>query len=426
MIRRHNTRAAPGIARCGRAQCVRPVRRHLDAPVRRNWVSAYGQLAGFDPFVDRRRLFSRPGSAPCGSTTSTGCGARGRSGARSRDVLRADLLVAVATFSRSVPVQAPGCQPALPDHPLRRSRSSSPWPRGSPSGSPSGACGTAATTGASCSSSGTGRRCRGEFADRVGAPPGVGPPRHRPSRSARRVEDGRRRVDGRTAVRIGETVDDIEESSTAGSSTKSRSASVRARRSDRADHSPVRGGGPDRPDPARRPGLTLPGGRVEDFDGMPVLSLVYGPDRAARARRQAPPRRRRSALGPVVLAPVLVVVALLYSRRRRRAGPLPPGAGRARHGRPFQVAKFRTMAARRRGRARRAASANEIQRPRVQARPNDPRVTRTGRFLRRDQPRRAAAALERPPRRDEPRRAATAAAARGRRATTSGIAVACR
>jgi FlaA1/EpsC-like NDP-sugar epimerase len=32
--------------------------------------------------------------------------------------------------------------------------------------------------------------------------------------------------------------------------------------------------------PVDEHGLTLPGGRLEEFDGIPVLSLVYGPDRA--------------------------------------------------------------------------------------------------------------------------------------------------
>ena len=146
------------------------------------------------------------------------------------------------------------------------------------------------------------------------------------------------------------------------------------------------------------------------------LLARLGPGPRARARRQAVARhRRRRRVGLVVLQPApRSSIAVAIALDDGRPGPLPPGPGRP----PRPTVRGRQVpvdARRRRGAA--APSSRTATRSTGHAfkMTDDPRVTRVGRFLRRTQPRRAAAAVERAARRDEPRRAATAAARRGRR-----------
>ena len=127
-------------------------------------------------------------------------------------------------------------------------------------------------------------------------------------------------------------------------------------------------------------GLTLPGGRIEEFDGIAVLSLVYGPDRvlALAAKRLLDVLLGAAAL--VLLAPVLALIALVVAImdggpvlfRQTRVGL---------HGRPFQVVKFRTMLPDAEGRLEELQERNEIRGPAFKV-TDDPRLTRTGRVLR--------------------------------------------
>ena len=85
----------------------------------------------------------------------------------------------------------------------------------------------------------------------------------------------------------------------------------------------------------------MPGGHVEDFDGVPVFSLAYGPDRALAllAKRSFDVVAGSPAL--LILAPVLFVIAgrtSASSMVRRHSAK----SGVGRHGRQFRVAKFRT------------------------------------------------------------------------------------
>ena len=94
--------------------------------------------------------------------------------------------------------------------------------------------------------------------------------------------------------------------------------------------------------PTSESGLTLSGARVEQFDGIRVMSLVYGPDRALALMAKRALDIVLAVLGLVVLSPVFVAVTLVMVIaegrpvvfRQIRVGL---------HGRPFSIVKFRTM-----------------------------------------------------------------------------------
>jgi exopolysaccharide biosynthesis polyprenyl glycosylphosphotransferase len=127
-------------------------------------------------------------------------------------------------------------------------------------------------------------------------------------------------------------------------------------------------------------GLTLPGGRVEDFDGIAILSLAYGPDRALALAGKRLLDVALGLVGLVVLAPVMALVTLAIWRvdgtpilfRQRRVGL---------HGRTFMVAKFRSMQTDAEARLDELQGLNEIRGQAFKV-TNDPRLTRTGRVLR--------------------------------------------
>lgn len=125
----------------------------------------------------------------------------------------------------------------------------------------------------------------------------------------------------------------------------------------------------------------IPGGIIEDFSGIPLLSLVYGPDRTVALAV----KRIMDVLGAtavlVVLMPVFGVVALSILVRDGR--PVHFRQERVGlNGRRFQMFKFRTMAPDAERRLDELRDRNEIRGHafKVSA---DPRITRTGAFLRR-------------------------------------------
>ena len=132
--------------------------------------------------------------------------------------------------------------------------------------------------------------------------------------------------------------------------------------------------------PMAHPGPVVPGGTLEDFDGIEVLSLVYGPDRTIGMIVKRAIDVVLASVALVLLTPLLVVVA---ARIRHRDGP-PVFFRQTRlglHGRPFQVVKFRTMVTDAEARLDELAHANEISGPAFKV-TDDPRLTRTGRWLR--------------------------------------------
>jgi exopolysaccharide biosynthesis polyprenyl glycosylphosphotransferase len=132
--------------------------------------------------------------------------------------------------------------------------------------------------------------------------------------------------------------------------------------------------------PVDEHGLTLPGGRLEEFDGIPVLSLVYGPDRVVGLAIKRLIDLALGALALIVLAPVLAVIGLWI--RLVDGGPVLFHQTRVGlHGRPFSVVKFRTMSPDAEERLDELRERNEIHGQAFKV-TDDPRLTRNGRFLR--------------------------------------------
>jgi exopolysaccharide biosynthesis polyprenyl glycosylphosphotransferase len=126
---------------------------------------------------------------------------------------------------------------------------------------------------------------------------------------------------------------------------------------------------------------TLTGGRVEEFDGIEVLSLVRGPDHAAALVLKRLLDVAGAIVGLVILSPVLVAIAawivavdghpILF--RQPRVGL---------NLRPFSVVKFRTMTVDAEQRLAEVLDRNLLVGHAFKL-DDDPRLTRTGRFLRR-------------------------------------------
>jgi exopolysaccharide biosynthesis polyprenyl glycosylphosphotransferase len=132
--------------------------------------------------------------------------------------------------------------------------------------------------------------------------------------------------------------------------------------------------------PMTKPGLVLPGGIVEDFDGIQVLSLVYGPDRTLGLVGKRALDIILALVGLIVLSPFLLVVAAVMVMvegrpvlfRQVRVGL---------HGRQFNIIKFRSMTRDAEERYDDIAGMSDTHGAAFKM-TDDPRVTRIGRFLR--------------------------------------------
>jgi exopolysaccharide biosynthesis polyprenyl glycosylphosphotransferase len=126
---------------------------------------------------------------------------------------------------------------------------------------------------------------------------------------------------------------------------------------------------------------TLATGRVEELDGLPIYSIVTGPDRvvALVAKRLLDITGAAALL--VLLSPLMLILAMAVRQdsagralfKQRRVGL---------HGRTFEVLKFRTMHDGAEDRLTELMELNEI-RGHAFKLTADPRVTRVGRWLRR-------------------------------------------
>jgi exopolysaccharide biosynthesis polyprenyl glycosylphosphotransferase len=127
--------------------------------------------------------------------------------------------------------------------------------------------------------------------------------------------------------------------------------------------------------------LAPSGGRLEDFDGIKVLSLVYGPDRALSLIAKRLIDITLSLLAIIVLSPLLLAIAAWI---RIVDGP-PIFFTQTRvglHGRPFKVVKFRTMVPDAETRLAELEGINEIRGHAFKV-TDDPRLSRSGAVLRR-------------------------------------------
>src|SRR4029079_910410 len=114
---------------------------------------------------------------------------------------------------------------------------------------------------------------------------------------------------------------------------------------------------------------------------MTILSLVYGPDRTIGIAVKRLLDIVIAAASIIVLSPVLLILAgLIWLQdgrpilfRQERVGL---------HGRPFRVAKFRTMVPDAEARLSELEAANEIPGHAFKM-TDDPRTSRSGRWLRR-------------------------------------------
>jgi lipopolysaccharide/colanic/teichoic acid biosynthesis glycosyltransferase len=134
--------------------------------------------------------------------------------------------------------------------------------------------------------------------------------------------------------------------------------------------------------PLEDPSTLVPsGGRVEDFDGIQVVSLVYGPDRALSLIAKRVLDIALASLALIALSPLLLAVSVLVAARDGR--PILFTQTRVGvHGRPFKVVKFRTMVPDAETRLAELEAANEIRGHAFKV-TNDPRLSRTGGLLRR-------------------------------------------
>jgi exopolysaccharide biosynthesis polyprenyl glycosylphosphotransferase len=128
-------------------------------------------------------------------------------------------------------------------------------------------------------------------------------------------------------------------------------------------------------------GPQLSGGYLEEFEGMTIMSLVYGPDRALSLLAKRVVDIVVAALGLALLSPLLALVAIYLWRaegrpviyRQTRIGL---------NGRPFTLYKLRTMHPDAENQIEQLRFFNEVQ-GRAFKMTNDPRTTASGRLLRR-------------------------------------------
>jgi exopolysaccharide biosynthesis polyprenyl glycosylphosphotransferase len=120
-------------------------------------------------------------------------------------------------------------------------------------------------------------------------------------------------------------------------------------------------------------------GRLEELDGTPVYSLVTGPDRVTALLIKRAIDLVVSIAALVTLSPLLIAIGVAI--RARDGSPILFRQTRVGlHGRTFEVLKFRTMVSDAETRYDEVVGLSD---PRAFKVTDDPRITPTGRFLRR-------------------------------------------
>jgi exopolysaccharide biosynthesis polyprenyl glycosylphosphotransferase len=126
---------------------------------------------------------------------------------------------------------------------------------------------------------------------------------------------------------------------------------------------------------------TLSSGRIEEIDGLPILSIVSGPDRVLGLAAKRALDIVGSAFLLVVLSPLLALLACL-AKLDSPGGALFRQERVGLQGRPFRVIKFRSMCCDAEQKLDDLRGFNVI-RGNAFKMERDPRVTSLGRFLRR-------------------------------------------
>ena len=128
-------------------------------------------------------------------------------------------------------------------------------------------------------------------------------------------------------------------------------------------------------------GHPISAGKVEELGGVPIYSFLSGPDRVVGLLA----KRGLDVIAGTILAAVMTPLMLVISAWIKLDSPGPVTFRQWRvglHGRPFEVWKFRTMAAGSEMRLEELRDQNEI-RGNAFKMTSDPRATRAGRWLRR-------------------------------------------
>ena len=128
-------------------------------------------------------------------------------------------------------------------------------------------------------------------------------------------------------------------------------------------------------------GGALQGGHYEELGDTPIVTFLYGPDRVVALAIKRLADVAMSATALIVLSPLLLGIALWI--RLADGSPVIFRQGRVGlHGRQFTCLKFRTMVPDAEERFAEVAHLSEVRGPAFKI-PDDPRITKVGRFLRR-------------------------------------------
>jgi exopolysaccharide biosynthesis polyprenyl glycosylphosphotransferase len=128
-------------------------------------------------------------------------------------------------------------------------------------------------------------------------------------------------------------------------------------------------------------GGLLSGGRYEEVAGLPIVTFLYGPDRFLGMLGKRTFDIVVSSVLLVLLSPVMLGIAL-YMRVADRGPVLFKQSRVGLHGRLFSCVKFRTMVPDAEERFADLEHLSEVNGPAFKL-TDDPRITRTGRWLRR-------------------------------------------
>ncbi len=128
-------------------------------------------------------------------------------------------------------------------------------------------------------------------------------------------------------------------------------------------------------------GGVLTGGRYEELAGIPLVTFLYGPDRVMGMAAKRAFDLLVSATLLILLSPLLLAIAV-YLRIREGHPILFRQERVGLHGRTFPCLKFRTMVPDAEERLAEVAHLNQVRGPAFKM-ADDPRVTRSGPWLRR-------------------------------------------